>query len=86
MGVEMYAHQLLHQSKLSDPSSSTNASSPQLNISCNCLDDAFMPLSESTPPVIIAPEKEFVLLFSNEVSHIFSVDKNFLLLRGPPSA
>jgi hypothetical protein len=85
-GLEMYTHQLLHQSKISQTSSSDNSSSQQLSISCNCLDDSFMPLSETAPPVITAPEKESIVLFNEEYQRIISISKNFRSLRGPPTA
>ncbi len=83
LGLRLWIHQVLHETQAGKQSSSPGANSFQ--ITCDCMDDALMPLSETgiyhiDPPVtthtVVNPA--FSLSFSSAV-------KLFCSLKGPPT-
>jgi len=84
LGLRLWVHQVLHEAQAGKSDSAPGANSFQ--VTCDCMDDALMPLAETgiyevNPPVttyrVVNPA--FSLSFSSAV-------KLFCSLKGPPVA
>jgi len=77
-------HAWLHINKTAQ-AAADNSSDGQFHLVCDCLDEALMPLTESSSCDVIVPEKAVLQIFVTKSSPLLSSFKIFKLLRGPPA-
>jgi len=78
-------HTWLHINKAAQ-AAADNSTDGQFHLACDCLDEALMPLTESSSFDVIAPEKAVLQIFVAKSTPLLSSFKIYRLLRGPPAA
>ena len=88
LGVELWVHNWLHESKTSHSIASAEKGKPVVQhhqVICNCLEDAMMPLVATTIVQYDPVSTKLIDVFLANYSSFLSVDKEFSALRGPPT-
>jgi hypothetical protein len=82
-GLRLWMHHWFHESRTAQSHSSP--SSADLQLKCDCFDDAMMPLLDS--PFFITPEpvRQYATLTLPRRSAILNADKVYYSLKGPPA-
>jgi hypothetical protein len=83
-GLRLWMHNWFHESKIGQTRSAPG--SENLQLKCDCFDDAMMPLLETPPFIVPAPIRQFATLTVARHSPILSADKVYYSLKGPPAA
>jgi hypothetical protein len=82
-GLRLWMHHWFHESKIAQHQPATG--SDNLQLKCDCFDDAMMPLLESTPFIVPIPIRQYATLRVAGHSPIRSADKVYYSLKGPPA-
>ena len=82
MGLRLMLHNTFHQNTNSH--ASAKSSPVNLQMYCDCVDEALMPSIEANAVELVAPEKEFIALEKNYEVFLSSATRIFHSLRGPP--
>ena len=83
MGVRLMLHNKFHQRTSQQP---LNPSAGNVQIACDCLDEALMPSLQAQPVELAVPEKEYAIKIAEQPFFLHSVKKIFHSLRAPPVA
>jgi hypothetical protein len=83
-GLRLWMHHWFHESKTAQNQSVPG--SGDLQLKCDCFDDAMMPLMGSPVFVIPVPVRQYTTLTIARHSPILSADKVYYSLKGPPAA
>lgn len=84
MGVRLMLHNKFHQ--VTSRQSLPNTPAGNVQIACDCLDEALMPATQPGTVEIAAPEKEFTVSVQEHPIVLSSFQKIFHSLRAPPVA
>jgi hypothetical protein len=83
-GLRLWMHHWFHESKIAKSQSAPG--SENLQLKCDCFDDAMMPLLESPLFVLPVPVRQYATLTVVRHSPILSADEVYYSLKGPPAA
>lgn len=84
MGVRLMLHNKFHQ--VTSRQSLPNTPAGNVQLACDCLDEALMPATQPVAVEIIVPEKEFIKTTNEHHVFLTSFQKIFHSLRAPPVA
>jgi hypothetical protein len=82
-GLRLWMHNWFHESKTARNQSAPG--SDNLQLKCDCFDDAMMPLLESPQFIVPPPLRQYATLTVDRHSPILSADKIYYSLKGPPA-
>lgn len=82
-GLRLWMHNWFHESKTAQKLSTPGAENLQLK--CDCFDDAMMPLLESPQIIVTVPVRQYATLTVDRPSLILGADKVYYSLKGPPA-
>ena len=82
-GLRLWMHNWFHETKTAQVKTTPGAENLQLK--CDCFDDAMMPLLESPQFLVPGPIVQYTTLTADRPSPIISVDKIYYSLKGPPA-
>ena len=82
-GLRLWMHNWFHESKTAQKQSKSG--SEDLQLKCDCFDDAMMPLLESPQFIVPAPIRQYATLTPDRSSPILNADKIYYSLKGPPA-
>ena len=82
-GLRLWMHNWFHESKTAQ--SQSTAGTENLQLKCDCFDDAMMPLLESPQFVVPEPVRQFATLTVDRPSPIPDAIKVYYSLKGPPA-
>lgn len=81
LGLRLWMHHLLHEST---EQKSSLPYSQQIQLKCDCVDEALMPFTETPSFIVAIPEREVEQIIYNYPLSFSSVTKLFCSLKGPP--
>jgi hypothetical protein len=87
-GLRLWMHQWFHENNTAQSQSSPRSDNPgsdNLQLKCDCFDDAMMPLLESPAFTAPAPVRQFSTLIVVRHSSLLSADQVYYSLKGPPA-
>ncbi len=84
LGLRLVLHNKFHKAIAYAASSKTTNGDVQMH--CDCLDEALMPLAEANTVELAVPEKELVIAEKTYLVFLTSTSKIFHSLRAPPVA
>ena len=82
-GLRLWMHHWFHESKIAK--TQPTPGSDNLQLKCDCFDDAMMPLLESPLFIVPVPIRQYATLTVARHSPILSADDVFYSLKGPPA-
>ena len=82
-GLRLWMHNWFHESKTAQNQSLPG--SENLQLKCDCFDDAMMPLLESPQFTVPLPLRQYATFTVDRHSPILSADKVYYSLKGPPA-
>lgn len=82
-GLRLWIHNWFHETKTVQ--NQAEPGSDNLQLKCDCFDDAMMPLLESPEFTISPPLRQYATLTVDRHSPILSADKIYYSLKGPPA-
>ncbi len=82
-GLRLWMHNWFHETKTAQ--NRTAPGSDNLQLKCDCFDDAMMPLLESPQFTVSLPLRQYATLTVDRCSPILSAEKIYYSLKGPPT-
>jgi len=83
MGLRLWMHHWIHESRALHNTSAPNAASVQLK--CDCIDDAMMPMVGSSLIALDIPARRAIVLQAAYLPPFSAAEKIFYSLKGPPA-
>ena len=83
-GLRLWMHHWFHEGKTAQTQSSPG--SENLQLKCDCFDDAMMPLLESPLVIVPVPVRRYATVTIARHSPLLSADRIYYSLKGPPEA
>jgi hypothetical protein len=81
-GLRLWMHHWFHENRTASSKSAPTSENVQLK--CDCFDDAMMPLLASPVYVVPVPVRDYTTLTVTRPCQILSADKIYYSLKGPP--
>jgi hypothetical protein len=88
LGLELWLHNLLHETTPIHAVASGNKGKPVVAhqaFQCSCLEDALMPFTETDPFVAVSTPQQLIAVFLTSYSFHSAADREYSSLRGPPA-
>jgi hypothetical protein len=88
LGLELWLHNLLHETTPIHAVASGDKSKPAVAhqaFQCSCLEDALMPFTETNPFVAVSAPQQLIAVFLTSYSFHSAADREYSALRGPPA-
>jgi hypothetical protein len=82
MGLRLWLHDWFHENT---HSSSKAPAAGKVQLRCDCIDDALMPLTVTAQVVLQAPDQKGVLLLAAYFPPFSAAETVFYSLKGPPA-
>lgn len=86
MGLRLVLHNTFHTGTVKQAATAASTTATNIQIACDCLDEALTPLMHELPVEIQAPEKAFAVIEQQHQVLLPKFAKIFHSLRAPPAA
>ena|SRR5215469_13974701 len=83
-GLRLWMHHWFHEGKTAQNQSAPG--SENLQLKCDCFDDAMMPLLESPLFIVPVPVRQYASLPADRPSPLLCAEEIYYSLKGPPPA
>lgn len=85
MGLRLVLHNTLHTGTVKQTTTTTSTAATNIQLACDCLDEALTPILHEQPYELQVPEKTFAVILQQHQVFLPRFAKIFHSLRAPPA-